>query len=55
MEIELEPAIHNKSGLPVDKAVEWAKRARDYSLADDGENIFVLIFEIWNEAQSKVK
>ena len=35
--------------MKVEKAVDWAKRAREYGINDDGEQMFLLIFEIWND------
>lgn len=55
MKLEVTPKIYNSMGLPVDKAVEWAERARDCALRDDGERMFLLIFEIWKTAQKHVK
>jgi len=55
MKLEVTPKIYNSMGLPVNKAVEWAERARDCALRDDGERMFLLIFEIWKTAQKCVK
>ncbi len=55
MEAELEPAVNNPEGLSIEKAIDYVTRAREYAINDDGENMFVLIWEIWNEAQSKLK
>ena len=51
LEVELTPWINHKSGLPVDKAVDYVERAREYVINDDGEQMFALIFEIWETAK----
>jgi hypothetical protein len=43
--------VNSPKGLPVLKAIEWAEQLKQAGIDDDGEKMFVLIFQIWKEAQ----
>lgn len=55
LKVELGTAINNKKCLSVPKMLDYVQRARDYSLQDNGEGLFALIFEIWETAQKHAK
>jgi len=51
LKVELTPANNNKGGLSVTRAIDYVTRAKDFSLLDNGEGLFALVFEIWETAR----
>lgn len=50
-EATLALAKDSRGSLPVEKGCEYAERAKKYADANDGEQMFALIFEIWETAR----
>jgi len=49
--IEAEIQADDGLGMGVPETVDWMKRAKKYCDADDGENLIMLVQEIWQDGK----